>query len=205
MVREHIQDSMTRMTDTELIQGPDGDKIQVTIRRDRRLKKSARWVRESRGHIVLRVPPHLRQTQVKKLLTDVADQLSKQRIRADRLTDQDLNERARRINKTHFNGEIEWASIRWVGNMQKRLGSCTNGGPTDGHIRISDRIRNWPDWVIDYIIAHELAHRTHPNHSHEFWEYLEANYPLTERARGFIDGYAYAQAYEQDNDPLTED
>jgi predicted metal-dependent hydrolase len=79
--------------------------------------------------------------------------------------------------------------------MTHRLGSCTEGGATDGDIRISDRIQQWPAYVIDYIIAHELAHRKHPNHSTEFWAYL-ANYPLTERARGFIEGIAYGQ-----NDP----
>jgi predicted metal-dependent hydrolase len=77
--------------------------------------------------------------------------------------------------------------------MEKRLGSCTNGGPTDGHIRISDKIKNWPDWVVDYVIAHELVHRAHSNHSKEFWYMLTAGYPLTERARGFIKGVGFTE------------
>ena len=97
-------------------------------------------------------------------------------------------------------GAIEWMAIRWVGNMTTRLGSCTNGGPTDGHIRISDKIKTWPQWVVDYIVAHELAHRIHPNHSADFWEFLMAAYPLTERARGFIQGVGFARdlSYEED-------
>jgi predicted metal-dependent hydrolase len=74
--------------------------------------------------------------------------------------------------------------------MRKRLGSCTNGGPTDGDIRISARIKGWPSWVIDYVVAHELAHRKHANHSPEFWAYL-AQHPQSERARGFIMGLAF--------------
>jgi predicted metal-dependent hydrolase len=74
--------------------------------------------------------------------------------------------------------------------MQKRLGSCTSGGPTDGDIRISSRVRDWPDWVVDYVIAHEMAHRRHPNHSPAFWRDL-SRFPQTERARGFIQGVAF--------------
>ena len=74
--------------------------------------------------------------------------------------------------------------------MRKRMGSCTTKGPTEGDIRISDRIKGWPQWVIEYVVAHELAHRKHPNHSKEFWTYL-ARHPKAERARGFIMGIAF--------------
>jgi predicted metal-dependent hydrolase len=82
--------------------------------------------------------------------------------------------------------------------MKRRLGSCTEGGSTDGDIRISDRIKEWPRYVLDYVIAHELAHRKYPNHSSAFWDYL-ARYPHIERARGFIDGIAYAQGDDPDS------
>jgi predicted metal-dependent hydrolase len=54
--------------------------------------------------------------------------------------------------------------------------------------------------VIDYVIAHELAHRVHPNHSPAFWEFLTAAYPRTERARGFIEGMGFSRgvSYEED-------
>ena len=74
--------------------------------------------------------------------------------------------------------------------MRKRLGSCTVGGPTDGDIRISDQIKGWPSWVIEYVVAHELTHRKYPNHSQEFWAFV-SRYPKTERARGFILGVAF--------------
>lgn len=183
------------MADIEIreIDGPDGQTLTVAIRRDKRLKKSARWQREHDGSILLRVPQRLPKRHLKPLLEDIADQLKKQRRTARRRTDADLQQRAKQINRKYFKGEISWEAIRWVGNMEKRLGSCTNGGPTDGHIRISDRIREWPDWVIDYVVAHELAHRVHADHSKAFWEFLQAAYPETARARGFIDGIAFVQ------------
>ncbi len=172
---------------------PRGGEVVIVVRRDRRLKKSARWVRQPDGALLLRVPHRLPDRQIGGLLDQVAAQAARRRRRAAARSDAGLQARAEMINRLYFGGKIEWASIRWVGNMQRRLGSCTNGGPTDGHIRISDRIKSWPQWVIDYVIAHELAHRVHPDHSPDFWEYLSAAYPLTERARGFIAGAGFAQ------------
>jgi len=104
------------------------------------------------------------------------------------------------INRKHFNGVLRWNSIRWVNNMQCRLASCTRGGNTDGEIRISARIKDWPGWVVDYVIAHELMHRRHPNHSQSFWDELSSAYPLTERARGFIHGMGFAAGQPLEDD-----
>ena len=118
------------------------------------------------------------------------EEVKRRRAQVRARADADLEAMARRINRAYFDGEIDWHSIRWVSNMRKRLGSCTTGGPTDGDIRISDRIKGWPPWVIEYVVAHEMAHRKHPNHSKEFWTYL-SRYPKAERARGFIQGAAF--------------
>lgn len=189
------------MTDARYtIRDPRGGEVAVTLRRDRRLKKSARWQQQPDGSILLRVPYRLPKRQIQPLLDDIAAQLGRRQTLVERRTDADLQARAEHINTAYFGGQITWRAIRWVGNMRQRLGSCTNGGATDGHIRISERIKGWPQWVIDYVIAHELAHRVHPNHSKAFWEFLEAAYPHTERARGFIEGVGFAggQVIEED-------
>jgi predicted metal-dependent hydrolase len=174
---------------------PDGRGGQVTVivRRDGRLRKSARWAHQEDGTILLRVPKSLPRRRIPTLLEDIAAKLQHAEKTAARRTDADLQQRAERINQRCFDGKITWAAIRWVGNMTQRVGSCTNGGSTDGHIRISERIKGWPEWVIDYVVAHELAHRVHPNHSPEFWAFLQEAYPLTDRARGFIEGMAFAR------------
>jgi predicted metal-dependent hydrolase len=176
-----------------LIHELDGKPVTVLVRRDRRLVKSARWSREGSGEIVLRVPLHATSSDIKRLLGQVEAKLKRQLRRNGLRTDAELQARAEAINRKYFKGEISWNAIRWVSNMKLRLGSCTTNGPTDGHIRISERIREWPDWVIDYIVAHELAHRKYPHHGPEFWAYLKAAYPLTERARGFIQGVGFAK------------
>ena len=177
-----------------------GNLLQVDFRRDRRLKKTSRWERLPDGSLLVRVPFRFPRYKVNSLLDQVATQIDKTESLRIQRTDADLHERAELINRKYFGGKIHWNAIRWVSNMEARLGSCTRGGATDGQIRISDKIKNWPDWVVDYVIAHELLHRTHPNHSAVFWNDLRAAYPLMERARGFIigAGFAAGKPFEED-------
>ena len=72
--------------------------------------------------------------------------------------------------------------IRWASDMTTRWGSCT---PDTGTIRISDRIAAFPDWVVDYVIVHELAHLHVGGHGPDFWE-LAHRYPKSERAIGYL-------------------
>ncbi len=182
------------------IKDKDGNEITVLVRRDKRLKKSSRWQREADGAILLRIPYRFPKRQIPDLLKQITQRLDKHIKQAKRRTDADLQARAEEINKKYFGGQIEWKAIRWVGNMNTRLGSCTNGGSTDGHIRISDKIKDWPQWVVDYVIAHELVHRLHSDHSKAFWTTLTEGYPKTERARGFIQGLGFAEGQSYEND-----
>jgi hypothetical protein len=66
--------------------------------------------------------------------------------------------------------------------MSHLWGSCTF---TTGAIRIATRAASLPDWVIDYLLVHEMAHLEHSDHGAGFHE-MENRYPLTERARGYL-------------------
>lgn len=168
-----------------------GHTLAVEVNYDRRLKRNVHWNVE--GTVIrVRAPEHVPGAVLDRLLDDIVANVLDARARALSRNDAELQRRAQAINEAYFDGALRWHTIRWAGNLHTRLGSCTHGGATDGDIRISDRIRHWPDYVIDYVIAHELAHRKHPNHSPAFWDYL-ARYPHVERARGFIEGIAYGQ------------
>lgn len=73
-------------------------------------------------------------------------------------------------------------TITWSSIQQHRWGSCT---PAHRSIRISNHIADFPPWVLDYVIVHELAHLVVPGHGPEFWALVE-RYPKAERARGYL-------------------
>jgi len=72
--------------------------------------------------------------------------------------------------------------IVWSERQKTLWGSCT---PAEGRVRISTRVAAFPDWVLDYVIVHELAHLEVTDHGPAFWE-IVARYPLAERARGYL-------------------
>ena len=96
-------------------------------------------------------------------------------------SDQRLERRAQVLNERHFGGRLTWTSVGFA-DMSHRWGSCTF---TAGEIRIASRAASLPEWVLDYLLVHELAHLEHSDHGAAFHE-LEERYPLTERAKGYL-------------------
>ena len=163
--------------------------ITVEVVRDGRLRTRIHW--EWNGsHVRIRAPRGISKRRLDRHVKEIVEEVRQRRAKVRARADEDLEAMARRINSKYYQGEISWHSIRWVSNMRRRLGSCTVGGPTDGDIRISDRIKDWPEWVIQYVVAHEMAHRKYPNHSRDFWAFV-GRYPKAERARGFVLGVAF--------------
>ena len=66
------------------------------------------------------------------------------------------------------------ASTRW--------GSAS----VDGSIRLNWRLVHFAVPVIDYVVAHELAHLREMNHSDAFWEVVRSVMPDFEAARGTL-------------------
>jgi predicted metal-dependent hydrolase len=96
--------------------------------------------------------------------------------------DNDLMRRAEALSRRHFAGELRPASVRWTDNQKSRWGSCTIDS---GAIRLSSRMRDFPDWVVDYVLVHELAHLRYQTHGPRF-RTLVSRYALSERARGYL-------------------
>lgn len=101
----------------------------------------------------------------------------RRKLSADRI---DLAERATTLARRFDLSRPR--DIRWADDMTTRWGSCT---PGTGTIRISTRIARFPDWVVDYVIVHELAHLEVPGHGDDFWA-LVRRYPRAERAIGYL-------------------
>jgi hypothetical protein len=63
--------------------------------------------------------------------------------------------------------------------------------PATGEIRLSSRLTQFPSWVLDYVIVHELAHLVEFHHNAKFLALVD-QYPKAERARGFLTGVHYS-------------
>ncbi|HUY68585.1 MAG TPA: YgjP-like metallopeptidase domain-containing protein [Alphaproteobacteria bacterium] len=60
-----------------------------------------------------------------------------------------------------------------VSNPRSRWGSCNAGNV----VRLNWRLMLAPLPLLDYVVAHELSHVAHKNHSKNFWDFLAAAMP----------------------------
>lgn len=67
-------------------------------------------------------------------------------------------------------------------DTSSRWGSCTS----DGTLSFSWRIMMAPAPVIDYLVAHEVAHLKEMNHEPKFWKLCKELCPDTERCRDWL-------------------
>lgn len=63
-----------------------------------------------------------------------------------------------------------------------RWGSCT----VRDNINLNWRLIKAPMFVVQYVIAHELAHLLEPNHTPRFWNIVRTQVPTVDRARGWL-------------------
>ena len=67
-------------------------------------------------------------------------------------------------------------------DTSSRWGSCT----ADGSLSFSWRIMMAPPTVIDYLVAHEVAHLREMNHGPKFWALCRELCPRSEEARAWL-------------------
>ena len=152
--------------------------------------RSARRTRTAAGRIVdgriqVRVPANLLPHEEAQLVDDIVAKINRKTTATAR-TDADLTRRAQVLNRTVLDGRATIGTIRWVTNQSQRWGSCS---PATGDIRISHRLRNVPDYVLDSVLVHELTHTfIHDGHSADFWSWADKA-PRAERAKGFLEAW----------------
>jgi predicted metal-dependent hydrolase len=164
--------------------GPAASAIEV--RRSDRRRRTVSAYREGDRTIVL-IPARMSEAEERRWVNVMLDKLAAQESRRTP-GDGELAERAERLSAQYLDGRARPATVRWVTNQNTRWGSCT---PAEGSIRLSHRLQGMPEYVVDYVLVHELAHLLVPGHGPDFWQLLEA-YPRTERARGYLEGVVAA-------------
>ncbi len=167
-----------------------GDAGDIEIRRSARRRRTVTAYRDGDRTVIL-LPARMSRADEAEWVRTMLDRLAAKEARAARRTpsgNEALARRAAELSTQFLDGKARPVSVRWVTNQAMRWGSCT---PADRTIRLSHRLQGSPDWVIDYVLVHELAHLIEPGHSARFWR-LVARYPLAERARGYLLGLAAA-------------
>ncbi len=160
---------------------------EVEIRRSRRRKRTVSAHREGDKTIVL-VPAHLSAAEEERVVRSLVERLDRRDRRA-RPSDDELLERASVLSRTWLEGTAVPLTVRWVSNQNARWGSCSS---VDRSIRLSDRLKGMPSYVVDYVLLHELAHLIEPNHSKRFWALVDV-YPEAKKAKGFLEGVSWTQ------------
>lgn len=159
----------------------------VEVRRSARRRRTVSAYREGDRTVVL-LPARMSADEEARWVGVMLDKLAAQESKR-MLHDSDLSRRAAELSEQYLDGRAQPASVRWVTNQNTRWGSCT---PAEGSIRLSHRLQGMPEYVVDYVLLHELSHLLVPGHGPRFWRLLEA-YPRTERARGFLEGVVAAE------------
>jgi predicted metal-dependent hydrolase len=161
----------------------------VEIRRSARRRRTVSAYRDG-SRIVVMIPARFTRAEEAEWVAKMVLRLRTQNQRGRRRGSGDaaIARRAAQLSALYLGGRAEPATVRWVATMRTRWASCT---PVDATIRMSERLRELPAWVQDYVLLHELAHLIVPGHGPDFWKLVD-RYPRTERARGYLDGVSAA-------------
>jgi predicted metal-dependent hydrolase len=134
------------------------------------------------GTIHVHVPARMSKADVEVYAAELVAKIQ----RKNTITAADLTDRTLALAR-RYDLPVPHA-IRFVDNQRTQWGSCT---PATREIRLSSRLAEFPSWVLDYVIVHELAHLVVYHHNAKFHA-LVARYPQAERARGFLYGVHYS-------------
>ena len=168
---------------TVLIEPPRFDRPEVEIQSSARRKKTgtAHW---SGSRIIVQIPANVRGKDRTIFVDELVERLLTQRPQVA-AGDGMLEERARLL-AAQYNDGVEPVSVRWVTNQQARWASCS---PGTKEIRGSSRLRQCPEWVIDAVLVHELAHLQVADHSPAFYE-IANRHPRQDDSELYLEGYA---------------
>ncbi len=165
----------------------DGVELEVVVRRARVKNVNARLRGDS---LLVSAPAAIPEAELERVVAELARRLVR-RTRARQVNrEDDAAELARRV-AARFPTPPRVAGVQWVTTQRRRWGSYSLRTAT---VRLNAALRPMPAWVVEAVVAHELAHVVHPDHSPAFWELLRRVCPHTDRARAFLEGVGWLAA-----------
>ena len=162
----------------------DGVTLRVQVVRKRVKNVNARL----RGTILSVSAPHrVSDAELERIIPELARKLVR-RVRAHEVNSVENSERLARSIAARFPKPPRVTEVRFVTTQTRSWGSYSSA---TGVVRLNVVLREMPRWVLQAVLAHELAHAFHPNHSAAFWTLLRRVCPDTDRARGFLHGVSW--------------
>ena len=160
---------------------------EIVVIRSSRRKKNISAYRQG-GRIVVSIPARMSKADERAMVPEMVAKIRAQEAVAT-MSEESLQIRAGQL-LTEFAPEIlqRPASVNWRA-MRERWGSCTG---IDRSIRISDRLKGAPDYVLDYVLFHEAIHLEFFDHGEQFKQLL-ARFPLEAQAEAYLQGYEAAE------------
>ena len=160
---------------------------EIVVIRSSRRKKNISAYRQG-GRIVVSIPARMSKADERAMVPEMVAKIRAQEAVAT-MSEESLQIRAGQL-LTEFAPEIlqRPASVNWRA-MRERWGSCTG---IDRSIRISDRLKGAPEYVLDYVLFHEAIHLEHFDHGEQFKQLL-ARFPLEAQAEAYLQGYEAAE------------
>ena len=162
------------------------DGVELTVVLDRKRVKNI----NARLHgttLKMSAPFYATRAQVEEAIPELARRLLRH-ARAKRVNrEEDALALARKV-AARFPQPPEVAGVRFVTTQSSRWGSYS---PLHRTIRLNATLREMPRWVLEAVLAHELAHAFHLRHSRLFWSLLRRVCPDTDRANAFLDGVSW--------------
>jgi predicted metal-dependent hydrolase len=99
----------------------------------------------------------------------------------------------RNVSKKHLTNRIEQLSKKlnfpynklYIRDERNKWGNCSN----EKNISLNWKLIKAPEYVIDYIIIHELLHTVVMSHTNKFWTLLKSYYPDYKESIKWLEKY----------------
>jgi predicted metal-dependent hydrolase len=173
----------------------DGITLDVVVVRKRVKNINARL----RGTTLsVSAPPRVSGKELREVVVDLARRLLR-RTRADAVNGNGGAEALVRKVAARFPRPPRVREVRFVTTQTARWGSYS---PRTGLVRLNAALRLMPPWVLEAVVAHELAHAFHLDHSPAFWRLARSVCRHTDRANAFLDGVSWLASSWDDLPPV---
>lgn len=145
-------------------------------------------LRLDHGSLLARVPQRISRRELDEILPGLRDQLWSELSRKRVFDEEALLRCARHVARKRLSDlELPPYQVRFSRRQNRRWGSCTiDPSVPEGRIRVSDRLRGHPRWLLEHLLLHELIHLVVPDHGARFQD-LMARCPHGERAEGYLE------------------